>query len=89
MSKTKIVWGSVTELRNALLPEASFEVLKALFEEMITAGRGHIDGPPNSRLDHVQAAREEGNTIVQSFHENMNSAGWALSQGALRCRCLC
>lgn len=57
-----------------LLPEPSFEALKALFlGEDFSRTRPYR--PARSPFDHVQAAREEGPSIVQSFHESMTKRG--------------
>ena len=65
----------VTEV---LLPEVSFEALKAVFEATTSRARGPIGPPPRCRSTHVEAAREQGNTIVQSFHESMTREGGRL-----------
>jgi hypothetical protein len=54
-----------------LLPEASFEALKILFEGDDYSRTRPYRPAAEQPFDHVQAAREEGNTIVQSFHESM------------------
>jgi len=56
----------VTEV---LLPEASFAALKALFLS------DHFDRirPAQPELDELSAARIEGNTAVQAFHENLST----------------
>ena len=65
----------VTEV---LLPETTFEALKAVFVgEDFTRTRPY---QPTAEVpfDFVEAAREQGNTIVQSFHENMTRDGGRL-----------
>ena len=60
-----------------LLPEASFEALKALFSSSDfarTRPYRHAAEP----FDYIQAARKEGATIVQSFHEGMSRLGGRL-----------
>jgi hypothetical protein len=61
-----------------LMPEASFEALKALFEGDDFARTRPYRPAAEQPFDHVQAAREEGNTIVQSFHESMTEQGGRL-----------
>jgi hypothetical protein len=57
-----------------LLPEASFEALKALFlGDDFSRTRPYR--PTRAPYDHVQSAREEGSSIVQSFHESMTKRG--------------
>lgn len=64
----------VTEV---LLAEVSFKALKELF-----LGNDFTRTRPYRRseepFDHVEAARHEGPTIVQSFHENMTRRGGCL-----------
>ena len=59
------------------LPELSFQALKQLF-----LGDDFARTRPYRRtsqpFDHVDAARAQGPTLVQSFHENMTRAGGAL-----------
>ena len=58
----------VTEV---LLEEATFEALKALFEgDDFTRTRPYRP-LAEQPFDHIEAAREKGNNIVQSFHESM------------------
>ncbi|MGQ9491422.1 MAG: RNA-binding domain-containing protein, partial [Anaerolineae bacterium] len=65
----------VTEI---LLPEVSFEALKAVFEgDDFTRTRPYRP-PAEVPFDHVEAAREQGNTIVQAFHESMSREGGRL-----------
>ena len=65
----------VTEV---LLPEMSFEALKAVFEaDDFTRTRPYRPSP-KMPFDYVEAAREQGNTIVQSFQENMTRDGGRL-----------
>jgi hypothetical protein len=68
----RLGWGDrVTEIR---LPEPSFEAIKAVFlGEDFTRTRPYR--PAQAPYDHVQAAREEGPSIVQSFHESMTKQG--------------
>ncbi|MFC2031535.1 RNA-binding domain-containing protein [Chloroflexota bacterium] len=64
----------VTEI---LLPEQSFAALKAVFlGEDFSRTRPYR--PTKAPFDHVQTAREEGPSIVQSFHESMTKQGGRL-----------
>lgn len=71
----RLGWGErVTEI---LLPEPSFEAIKAVFlGEDFSRTRPYR--PAKAPFDHVQAAREEGPSIVQSFHESMTVRGGRL-----------
>ena len=71
----RLGWGDrVTEI---LLPEPSFEAIKAVFMgEDFSRTRPYR--PSEAPYDHVQAAREEGPSIVQSFHESMTKQGGRL-----------
>ena len=64
----------VTEV---LLPEVSFEALKAVFLGDDFA-RTRPYRPAKAPFDHVRAAREQGPSIVQSFHESMAKQGGRL-----------
>lgn len=64
----------VTEM---LLPERSFEALKALFEGT-DFSRTRPYHPNRQVLDFVSAARDEGPSLVQSFHESMDRQGGKL-----------
>ena len=68
----RLGWGDrITEIQ---LPEPSFEAIKAVFlGEDFTRTRPYR--PAQAPYDHVQAAREEGPSIVQSFHESMAKQG--------------
>lgn len=57
-----------------LLPEVSFEAIKAVFESNDFA-RTRPYRPTTAPFDHVRAAREQGASIVQSFHESMTRKG--------------
>jgi len=64
----------VTEI---LLPEPTFEEIKAVFlGDDFSRTRPYR--PTEAPFDHVQAAREEGPSIVQSFHESMTKRGGRL-----------
>jgi hypothetical protein len=71
----RLGWGDrVTEI---LLPEPTFEAIKAVFlSEDFSRTRPYR--PAQAPFDHVQAAREEGASIVQSFHESMSKQGGRL-----------
>jgi hypothetical protein len=71
----RLGWGErVTEI---LLPEPTFESIKAVFlGEDFSRTRPYR--PTKAPFDHVQAAREEGPSIVQSFHESMSKKGGRL-----------
>ncbi len=64
----------VTEV---LLPEVSFEALKAVFLGDDFA-RTRPYRPTKAPFDHVRVAREQGPSIVQSFHESMARRGGRL-----------
>lgn len=72
----RLGWGSrVTEIQ---LPEPTFEAIKAVFlEDDFSRTRPYR--PAQAPFDHVQAAREEGPSIVQSFHESITSRGGRLN----------
>jgi Putative DNA-binding domain len=65
----------VTEV---LLPERSFEALLAMFQGS-DFSRTRPYNPSRQPLDYIQAAREEGATLVQSFHESMTKQGGRLN----------
>jgi hypothetical protein len=71
----RLGWGDrVTEI---LLPEPSFEAIRDVFlEDDFSRTRPYR--PTEAPYDHVQAAREEGPSIVQAFHENMTKRGGRL-----------
>jgi hypothetical protein len=73
--RRRLGWGErVTEI---LLPEPSFEDIKAVFVgEDFSRTRPYR--PTKAPFDHVQSAREEGPSIVQSFHESMATKGGRL-----------
>jgi len=71
----RLGWGDrITEI---LLPEPSFDAIKAVFDgdDFSRTRPYHRAKAP---FDHVQAAREEGASIVQSFHESMTKRGGRL-----------
>ena len=64
----------ITEIQ---LPEPTFESILAVFEgDDFTRTRPYR--PTKEPYDHVQAARDEGPSIVQSFHESMTTQGGRL-----------
>jgi len=71
----RLGWGDrVTEI---LLPEPTFEAIKAVFlGDDFSRTRPYR--PAKAPFDHVQAAREEGPSIVQAFHESMTKRGGRL-----------
>jgi hypothetical protein len=73
--RNRLGWGDrVTEI---LLPEPSFEAIKAVFlGDDFSRTRPYR--PAKAPYDHVQAARDEGPSIVQSFHESMTKQGGRL-----------
>jgi hypothetical protein len=60
-----------------LMSEVSFEALKEVFESNDFA-RTRPYRPTQEPFDHIQAAREQGPSIVQSFHETMTRRGGRL-----------
>lgn len=54
-----------------LLPERSFEALRALFLSN-DFSRSRAYQPNHKPQDYVQMAREEGPSVIQAFHETMN-----------------
>jgi hypothetical protein len=73
--KNRLGWGDrVTEI---LLPEPSFDAIKGVFlGDDFSRTRPYR--PTKAPFDHVQTAREEGPSIVQSFHESMTKQGGRL-----------
>jgi len=64
----------VTEV---LLPEVSFEALLEVFQGQDFA-RTRPYRAAQAPFDHIQAAREQGPSIVQSFHESLTQRGGRL-----------
>jgi len=64
----------VTEV---LLPERSFEGLLEMFQGT-DFSRTRPYNPTRQPLDYIQVAREEGPSLVQSFHESMTKQGGKL-----------
>lgn len=73
--RNRLGWGDrITEI---LLAEPGFQAIKEVFlEEDFSRTRPYR--PAEAPFDHVQAAREEGPSIVQSFHESMTTRGGRL-----------
>ncbi len=73
--RNRLGWGDrITEI---LLPEPTFAAIKDVFlgdDFSRTRPYRAAEAP----FDHVQAAREEGPSIVQSFHESMTTRGGRL-----------
>lgn len=63
-----------------LLPEISFRALKELFASNDFTSTRPYRRSSEEPFDHVEAARKQGATIVQSFHENMTRRGGCLSR---------
>ncbi len=71
----RLGWGDrVTEIG---LPELTFEAIKAVFTGD-DFSRTRPYRPTKAPFDHVQAARDEGPSIVQAFHESMTTRGGRL-----------
>jgi hypothetical protein len=71
----RLGWGD--RMTEVLLPEPSFDEIKAVFlSEDFSRTRPYR--PTKAPFDHVQAAREEGPSIVQAFHESMSKQGGRL-----------
>jgi hypothetical protein len=71
------VLGVGDRVTEVLLPEVSFEALQAVFLGDDFA-RTRPYRPAKAPFDHVRAAREQGPSIVLSFHESMAKKGGRL-----------
>lgn len=72
--KDKAHLGIGDRTTEVLLPDVSFEALKAIFEgHDFTLTRPYRAA--KAPFDHVSSAREQGPNIVQSFHESMSRSG--------------
>jgi hypothetical protein len=75
--RDKALQGIGDRTTEILLPDVTFEALKAVFE-----GTDYTQTRPyraaKAPFDHVAAARTEGPSIVQSFHESMSARGGRL-----------
>jgi hypothetical protein len=65
----------VTEV---LLPERSFDALREMFQSNDFARSRPYRGSGKDVYDYVHAAREEGPSIVQAFHDSMSRQGGRL-----------
>ncbi len=65
----------VTEI---MLPDISFDALKAVFDGDDFVRTRPYRLPAEVPFDHIEAAREQGNTIVQAFHESLSREGGRL-----------
>lgn len=64
---------------DVLLPEANFESLQEFFDSNDFArARPHQASPDEGTFDFILQAREEGASIVQSFHDSMSQRGGRL-----------
>lgn len=73
------IGGRITEV---LLPEPSFQALKALFESNDFARTRPMQSKKQAEgtsFDFVRSAREQGSNIVQEFHEQMSGRGGHLT----------
>ena len=61
-----------------LIPEVSFEALLDLIESDDFSRTRPYRPMAEEPFDHVQAARDQGNTIIQSFHESLTAQGGRL-----------
>ncbi|MFW5708695.1 MAG: RNA-binding domain-containing protein [Chloroflexota bacterium] len=69
-----IRWGVGERTTEVLLPERSFDALLELFQgNDFSRSRPYV--PDTKPRDYVELAREEGPTVVQSFHEVMTRKG--------------
>jgi PHP family Zn ribbon phosphoesterase len=74
--RDKSALGVGDRVTEVLLPEVSFKALKAVFlGDDFARTRPYR---PKAPFDHVRAAREQGASIVQSFHESMAKKGGRL-----------
>ncbi len=67
----------VTEI---LLPDVSFDALRAVLEGNDFTLMRPYRPPAEEPFDHVQTAREQGPNIVQAFHESMSRDGGSLQK---------
>ena len=75
--KDKKSLGLGDRVTEVLLPELSFEALREVFlDDDFTLTRPYR--PERAPFDYVRAAREQGASIVQSFHERMTRRGGRL-----------
>ncbi len=75
--KDKKSLGVGDRVTEVLLPELSFEALREVFlDDDFTLTRPYR--PEHAPFDYVRAAREQGASIVQAFHERMTRRGGRL-----------
>ncbi len=67
-------WGVGERTTEVLLPESSFDALLAMFQGN-DFSRSRPYNPGHKPKDYVDLAREEGPTVVQSFHESIAKKG--------------
>lgn len=72
-----VQYGVGDRVTEVLLPERSFEALREMFLGT-DYSRTRPYNPSRQPVDYIQAAREEGATLVQSFHESMTRHGGRL-----------
>lgn len=77
LPRNKKSLGVGERMTEVLLPEVSFEALLAVFEGNDTS-RTRPYRASQAPVDFVQSAREEGSSIVQSFHESATKQGGRL-----------
>ncbi len=65
-------------ITEVLLPERSFEALREMLQSNDFARSRPYRGSSKDIYDYVQAAREQGSSIVQAFHESMARQGGRL-----------
>lgn len=73
-----ITLGIGERVTEVLLPERSFPALLEMFQSA-DFSRSRPYNPNHKPEDYIQVAREEGETIVQSFHESMTAKGGHLN----------
>jgi histidinol phosphatase-like PHP family hydrolase len=72
-----IRWGVGERVTEVLLPDKSFDALLEMFQSN-DYSRSRLYSPDTQPPDYVQSAREEGPTMVQSFHESIARRGGKL-----------
>ncbi|MCC7449762.1 MAG: putative DNA binding domain-containing protein [Anaerolineae bacterium] len=65
-------------ITEVLLPERSFEALREMFQSNDFARSRPYRGSSKDIYDYIKAAREQGPSIVQAFHESMVRQGGRL-----------
>ncbi len=70
-------FGVGERITEVLLPERSFDALLEMFQSS-DFSRSRPYNPSRKPYDYIQVAREEGPSIVQSFHESMERRGGRL-----------